>query len=662
MIGLLFASRAVTVIVLVAVPATMLAGDAETSDCAAETAPVTTVTVAVGVMPTPPIVAETVFASATVEAIVPVVTPLALVTAAGGVMVFPVPVEARATVAPLITLLFASRAVTVIVLVATPATIDVGEAAMSDCAAETTPGTTVTAAVAVIATLLIVTDTVFRAATVDAIVPVATPLAFVTAKGCVSVFPLPVALSATAAPGIGLPFASRAVTVIVLVAAPATMLAGEAVTVERPTDTAPAVTATTASSVIAIKFAVAVIVFASATVDARVPVATPLALVTAAGGVSVFPVPVATSATVAPWIGLLFSSRTVTEIVVVAEPATMEAGAASTIDCAAEIAPATTVTVAVGVMANPPMVAETVLACATVEAIVPVATPPAFVTPTGCVIVLSVPVDASRTVAPAMGLPFASRAVTVIVLVAVPATILAGAAVTVESVAETVPAKTLTVAVGVMATLLIVAETVFDPAIVDAMAPVTMPLAFVTPTGCVTVFPVPDAASTTVAPGITLLFTSRAVTVMMLVGPPAEIEVGDALTVDVPAATAPGPTVTVAVPVIATPAAVAEIDFDSATVDPNAPVATPTASVTAAGCVIELPVPLAAITTVAPGTTLLNASRAVTATTAAAPPAVSVVGEASTVELAAETAAGFTVTVAVGVIATTPIVAETIFA
>src|SRR6266446_643887 len=51
-----------------------------------------------------------------------------------------------------------------------------------------------------------------------------------------------------------------------------------------------------------------------------------------------------------------------------------------------------------------------------------------------------------------------------------------------------------------MATALIVAETVLVAATVELNVPVATPLAFVVPTGCVSVFPVPVAASTTVAP------------------------------------------------------------------------------------------------------------------------------------------------------------------
>jgi hypothetical protein len=88
-------------------------------------------------------------------------------------------------------------------------------------------------------------------------------------------------------------------------------------------------------------------------------------------------------------------------------------------------------------------------------------------------------------------------------------------AVTVDSVPETAPALTTTVAVWVMATALIVADTVFDSATVALKVPVATPLAFVGPTGCVSVFPVPVAANTTVTPVIGLPSPSRAVTVIV---------------------------------------------------------------------------------------------------------------------------------------------------
>jgi len=106
-----------------------------------------------------------------------------------------------------------------------------------------------------------------------------------------------------------------------------------------------------------------------------------------------------------------------------------------------------TVTVAVWVIATPPADAETVFASATVELSVPVAVPLASVGPAGCVSVLPLPVAESTTVAPLIGLPFASFAVTVTVELPVPATMEIGAAVTADAEEETGPGVTLTLAV-----------------------------------------------------------------------------------------------------------------------------------------------------------------------------------------------------------------------
>src|SRR6266542_3226617 len=107
-----------------------------------------------------------------------------------------------------------------------------------------------------------------------------------------------------------------------------------------------------------------------AVVELRLPVATPLVPVVLAGWVTVFPEPVAASTTV-----------------------------------------------------TPPAVAETAFVPATVELSVPVATPLELVGPAGWVSVLPEPVAVSVTVAPLTGFPLASRAVTVIVEVPLPAVI-----------------------------------------------------------------------------------------------------------------------------------------------------------------------------------------------------------------------------------------------
>src|SRR5919197_876133 len=138
---------------------------------------------------------------------------------------------------------------------------------------------------------------------------------------------------------------------------------------------------------------------------------------------------------------------------------------AATSDCVAETAPAVTATVAVCVIATELIVADTVLSPATVELSVPVATPFALVVPLGCVSVLPVPVAASTTVAPEIGLPRPSLAVTVIVEVPVPA-VIGDVALTVDWAAESAPGFTTTVAVCVTLTVLMVAEIVFASATV----------------------------------------------------------------------------------------------------------------------------------------------------------------------------------------------------
>jgi len=269
----------VTVIVALPLPAVSDVGSAATVDCDADTGAEFTVTIAVCVTAVPSTVAETVFVSATVELNVPVATPLALVGPVGWVSVLPLPVAASTTVAPLIALPLASFAVTVIVALPLPTMSEVGEAATADCAAETGPGSTVTDAVCVMGTPSAVADTAFVPALVELNVPSATPSAWVDPCGCVNVFPAPVAASTTVAPLIGLPLPSRTVTVIVELPLPAMNEVGEAATVDNAAEGDPTETVTLAVCVIAVPSIVADTVLVSATVELKLPVATPLALV-----------------------------------------------------------------------------------------------------------------------------------------------------------------------------------------------------------------------------------------------------------------------------------------------------------------------------------------------------------------------------------------------
>src|SRR5205823_13673347 len=137
-----------------------------------------------------------------------------------------------------------------------------------------------------------------------------------------------------------------------------------------------------------------------------------------------------------------------------------EVGDAVTVEREAETGPGFTVTEAACVTAVPFAVADTVFVSATVDLSVPVATPLELVVPLGWVRVLPLPVAASTTVAPLMGLPLPSFTVTVIVALPLPAVSVVGEAVTVDSDADTPePPVTVTVAVCVTAVPLIVADT-----------------------------------------------------------------------------------------------------------------------------------------------------------------------------------------------------------
>src|SRR5690348_2209801 len=186
-------------------------------------------------------------------------------------------------------------------------------------------------------------------------------------------------------------------------------------------------------------------------------------------------------------------------------------------------APGFTTTVAVWVTPVPLIVADTVFDSATVEDSVPVATPLPLVVPAGWVRVFPEPVLASTTVAPEIRFPFASFAVTVIVLWLAPLEAVIGeVAATVDCAADTAPGFTTTVAVCVMATPFTVADTVFDSATVDVNVVVVTPLLLVA-AGCENVLPVPETATTTVAPATGFPDPSFAVTVMVDPVPPAVI-------------------------------------------------------------------------------------------------------------------------------------------
>src|SRR5580692_9876454 len=226
-----------------------------------------------------------------------------------------------------------------------------------------------------------------------------------------------------------LPLASSAVTVSVVVAVPsATSVAGVAVSDEVVCDTGAPVMLTLTVSV-AVPLITAVKVSFCATVLVSVSVNTPSALVVPVIGANVLLVPLGVSVTVAFGIRLPCASYAVT-VSTVAFASVVEGVAVSDeVDC--DTGPGVKVTLTVSVVV-PLITAVNVSFCATMLVSVVVKMPSALVVPViGVVNVLPVPVAVSITGAFAMGLPWASSAVTVSVVVAVPsATSVAGVTVT----------------------------------------------------------------------------------------------------------------------------------------------------------------------------------------------------------------------------------------
>src|SRR5262245_19566639 len=251
---------------------------------------------------------------------------------------------------------------------------------------------------------------VFVSAVIEAIVPVATPLEFVT-PGCTNVLLLPVEASCTVWPTTPLPFWSRTVTVIVEVAVPLaiTPVVGDAVAVVRtalivlgsPTKSTVGCWATTIW--LAPGLTVAVIVLVSAVMLAIVPVATPEASVTL-GWTRMLLLPVAASCTAWAATGVAFRSRTVTVTVQSARPvaSTAVAGAAVAVVSRALIVAGFETNCTVGCCATVTwlapglIVAVIVFVSAIVLAIAPVATPLASVTP-GWTRMLLLPVASTCT-------------------------------------------------------------------------------------------------------------------------------------------------------------------------------------------------------------------------------------------------------------------------
>src|SRR5438128_581104 len=161
-----------------------------------------------------------------------------------------------------------------------------------------------------------VAETVFISALVELSVPVTRPLASVVAACCVTVFPTPLASSATVAPGTGFPKASSAVTVSVdpLEPALAGIAAGSAVTRDCVLLAGPMVpVAVNVTGLPVSPVAVAVSVLSPGTSPSVQDVAAiPLALLEVVTGLAVPPPPVASNGTPTPATGLPNCSDTIT--------------------------------------------------------------------------------------------------------------------------------------------------------------------------------------------------------------------------------------------------------------------------------------------------------------------------------------------------------------
>jgi hypothetical protein len=231
------ASFAVTVMVLKLAPelAVSVVGEATTVDWLALTVPVMAVAVKVTGLPVSvPEVAVSVFVPAVVPSVQLVTAAIPLLpvrTTVVGTTVPPPEATANVTLVPDTGLLNASRTITAGGIATVAPTVALWLFPVLTAIDAAAAAFTVTVACCVIATALIVAETVFVPAAVALSVPVNTPLPFVVPP---DVTVAPGADRATVAPLIRFPLASFAVTVMVLVLAPelAVMVVGDATTVD----------------------------------------------------------------------------------------------------------------------------------------------------------------------------------------------------------------------------------------------------------------------------------------------------------------------------------------------------------------------------------------------------------------------------------------------
>lgn len=307
--GLFTPSRRVIVTVEVALPLAVTDPVPTIFELAAVTEPLVKVTGPVTEVNPLGVATFSVFAWATVEAMVPVATPDASVTEAGWVRVFPVPVDANVVETPLAGLLYASRSVIVTVEVVVPSAVTPleGDAESVEFPATGAPPTNVAVAVTPENPDGVAMLSVFVCARVEAMVPVAIPEAFVMEPGWTSVLLEPVEANVVETPLAGLLFTSRRVIVTVEVVTPSAVIPvlGEAEIVEFPATGAPATKVTVPLTLENPVGEAILTVFVAATVEAMVPVVCPEAFVMEPGCPKVFPPPVAASVRLTPLTGLL---------------------------------------------------------------------------------------------------------------------------------------------------------------------------------------------------------------------------------------------------------------------------------------------------------------------------------------------------------------------
>lgn len=487
------------------------------------------------------------FTSATVERTEQVDTPEAL-EAEHVPTVLPVPPTDSVGVNPEIKLLFESRTVTVTVEIAEPFAMTGDVAVISEFEATAAPTVNV-AEVESPAKLLTVID--FVSATVELTVQVDTPEAL-EVEQLLTVFPDPPTVIVGSNPGTGLLFASRTVIVTVEVADPLATTGEVALIEELAARADPAVKAAEVESPAIL---LTVIDFISAKVELIVHVDIPEPFV-AEQRLTVLEDPPTVKFGTNPEIILLFKSLTVIVTVETAEPFATTGEVADISELLAIAVPA----VKTAEVESPArLLTEIVLVSATVELIVQVDTPEAFVAEQALT-ELDEPPTVRVGTKPEIRLLFESRTVTVTVEVAEPFATTGDVAVIFEFAANAVPAVKVA---EVESPARLPTEIDLVSATVELMVHVETPEASVAEQA-LTVFDEPPTVRVGTKPEITLLFASLTVIETIEVAEPFATTGEVAETVELAARAEPG----INTAVVESPARLStEMSFDSATVE-----------------------------------------------------------------------------------------------